>query len=264
MALRGWLVLAMALMATPAAGCGVATDCVVGDRTYRIAVPDGAGPFGAILYLHGYQGSAAAVMGASELRAVADTLGVALIAPKSADAGWLIRNAPRRALADSAIELDGIDAMLADAAERSDIDPGRVLVAGFSGGGMMTWTLACRRADRFIGFVPIAGTFWAPLPRDCDGAPANILHVHGTADAVVPLAGRPIADTRQGDVHETLAMFREALGAGPPMPVDGPDGLDCEGSLTERGGRLLLCLHGGGHDVRASWIAWAWHAFGGD
>lgn len=269
MPIRWFIALALALALIPLAShaaraCGPETDCTVDGRTYRIAVPEGAGPFGAILYLHGYGANAAGVMDFADLRAEAERLGLALIAPDSASTGWLIRNAPRRGLTDSAIELDAIDTILADAARRFPIDRTRVLAAGFSGGGMMTWTLACRRAEEFVGFVPVAGTFWAPLPRDCAGPPANILHVHGTADTVVPLEGRPIADTRQGVVDEAVAMFRAAADHGAPEPVELMEGLRCEGSRGAADTQIVTCLHDGGHAIRAAWVAAGWQLFAQD
>ncbi len=255
---------ALVLAAAPALSCGAETDCTVAGRTYRIALPDGEGPFGAILYSHGYGASAAGVMEFTELREAADRLGVALIAIDSASKGWLIRNAPGSGLTDSHIELAAVDAVLADVEKRFAIDPDRILAAGFSGGGMMTWTLACRRADRFFGFVPVAGTFWEPMPTDCDPVPVDLLHVHGTADTVVPPKGRPIGDTRQGDVNQALAMARAWSHDGPVASVAGPEGLACEGSLGAGETRIVECLHDGGHTVRAEWIEWGWQLFARD
>jgi len=254
-----WAVLAS--MPSVAQACGPETDCDVAGRTYRIAVPPGEGPFGAILYLHGYGANAGGVMGFADLRAVASKLRVALIAPDSAAKGWLIRNAPRRGLTNSDIELNAIDAILDDAATRFPIDRGRVLVAGFSGGGMMAWTLACRRGADFVGLVPVAGTFWAPLPNDCENPPVNILHVHGTADTVVPLEGRAIADTRQGKVDDAVAMFRKAAGHDAPRPLELMEGLRCEGSRGANETRIITCLHDGGHAVEAQWVAAGWQLF---
>ncbi|RAI03461.1 polyhydroxybutyrate depolymerase [Acuticoccus sediminis] len=249
--------------AGPALACGADSDCTVSGRTYRIALPKGEGPFPAILYFHGYGGSAEGVMDFTALRETADRLGAALIAMDSAGKGWLIRNAPRRGLEDSDIELDAVDAVLADVTKRFEIDPKRIMAAGFSGGAMMTWTLACRRGADFVGFVPIAGTFWAPIPTDCDNPPVDILHFHGTSDTVVPLAGRAIGDTRQGNVEEAVAAFRKAAHHGAPETVDAPEGLalTCDGSSGDDGTRIIVCLHDGGHEVRPGWIAWGWHLF---
>ncbi|WP_075220677.1 alpha/beta hydrolase family esterase [Acuticoccus yangtzensis] len=257
-------VVAAPFVAGGASACGAETDCEVGGRTYRIALPQGEGPFGAILYSHGYGASADGVMTFAALREAAERLGVALIAIKSAGKGWMIANAPRSGLTDDEIELSAVDAVIADAVTRFDVDPARILAAGFSGGGMMTWTLACRRGDRFLGFVPVAGTFWEPLPQDCPNPPVDILHVHGTADPVVPLAGRPIAETRQCNVEEALSMFRAAAHHGAPEPMAAPDGLTCSGTTGDGNTRIILCLHDGGHEVRAAWLEWGWRLFAED
>ncbi|UOM32552.1 PHB depolymerase family esterase [Acuticoccus sp. I52.16.1] len=254
----------LALEPRPALACGPDSACTVGARTYRIALPEGDGPFGAIVYSHGYGATAEGVMNFAALREVADRLGVALIALDSASKGWLIRNAPRRGLDDDAIELAAFDAVLDDAAERFAIDSDRLLAAGFSGGGMMTWTLACRRGDRFFAFVPVAGTFWAPLPRDCPNPPVDLLHIHGTADTVVPLDGRAIADTRQGVVDEALVMFRAAAHHGAPMPIAVAAGLTCEQTTGDDETRIVECLHEGGHMVDAGWIEAGWRMFAGE
>jgi len=247
-----------------AAACGPESDCVLGDRTYRIALPDGEGPFGAIVFMHGYRGTAAGVMRNEGLREVARELGVALVAPKSGGEDWLIRNAPRKGFGDDSRELVFFDALLDDLAARFPVDPGRILATGFSAGGMMTWTLACHRGERFAAFMPIAGTFWAPIPRTCPGAPVEVLHIHGTQDTVVPIAGRPIADTRQGDVREAVAMFREAGGYAPAEGgLDAPETLSCEVAQAAGGERLALCLHGGGHSVSAQWLRFGYAALVG-
>lgn len=253
-----WLAAALLFAASSAAACGPDTDCVVGERTYRIAVPEGDGPFGAILYMHGWRSSAAAVMADEALRQTARELGVALIAPKSGGEGWLIANRPRSGFTHDRRETDYFAALLDDAAARFPIDTARILATGFSSGGMMTWTLACRMPERFTAFLPVAGTFWAPVPDDCAEGAIDLVHIHGTADTVVPLAGRPIADSRQGDVGTAFETFRAAKGYDAPAG-DGLPGLSCEGSAAgDR--RLVLCLHDGGHVVRPEWIAWGWRS----
>jgi polyhydroxybutyrate depolymerase len=243
--------------ATPGAACGPDTDCTVGERTYRIALPQGEGPFGAIVYLHGWRATAAGVMANEGLRAAATRLGVALIAPKSGGEDWLIRNAPRRGFSGDHRELAFFDAMLDDVAGRFPVDTDRILATGFSAGGMMTWTLACHRPDRFAAFLPVAGTFWAPLPETCEG-PATLVHIHGMGDGVVPLAGRPIADTRQGSVPGALTLMR-AVGVYEPTETGLPAGLSlaCRSWRNRQGDTLALCLHEGGHVIRPEWVAWA-------
>ncbi|MEM0906233.1 MAG: PHB depolymerase family esterase [Pseudomonadota bacterium] len=231
------------------------TDCTIGDRSYRIALPSGDGPHPAILYLHGYRGSAAGVMNNAAYKDMANAMGVALIAPKSGGEDWLIRNAPRKGFDNDELELSYFDALMDDVTTRHGIDPARVLVTGFSAGGMMVWTLACHRGERFAGFLPVAGTFWDPLPEACPNPPVDLIHIHGTADQVVPPQGRPIADTKQGDVFSALSLFQAAGGYEPTDEgIGAPKDFTCKGALAPEGSRLYLCLHEGGHSISADWL----------
>lgn len=243
--------------------CGPQSDCVVGERTYRIALPDGEGPFGAVVYMHGYRGTADGAMNNKGLRDMARNLGVALIAAKSGGEDWLIRNAPRKGFADDSRELGYFDAVLEDAAARFPLDRDRLLATGFSAGGMMTWTLACHRSEAFRAFAPIAGTFWAPIPDTCPGGPVNLVHINGTADTIVPIEGRPIADTHQGNARSAVAMFAREENYAPLAPAAaGADlGLECAAAAGPLDTELAFCTHGGGHILRPEWIAWAWRKF---
>lgn len=247
------LAMAAALIPGAALACGPDTDCMIGDRTYRIALPEGEGPFGAIVYMHGWRGTANGVMQNAGLREMANALGVALVAPKSGGEDWLIRNAPRKGFETDVRETAYFEALIDEITERYPIDGERLLATGFSAGGMMTWTLACRMADRFKGFLPVAGTFWGPLPDDCAYGDAPLIHVHGTSDTVVPLNGRPIADTFQGEVPEALDGLR-ARGAGSVEPLSPPEPLDCDGASAPDGAFQALCLHEGGHVIRPEWV----------
>ena len=240
----------------PAAACGPDSDCTVGSRTYRIWVPEGDGPFGAVIFMHGYRSSAAAVMSNADLRDMAQDLRVALIAPKSGGDGWLIANRPRSGFVSDHRETAFFDALLDDVTARFPVDRKRLLATGFSSGGMMTWTLACRMPERFAAFLPISGTFWAPVPQDCKRQRLDLVHVHGMSDTVVPLTGRAIADTRQGDVNKAFKAFR-APSLEEPRAMPGPPDLACRGAPGGEN-HLVLCRHDGGHIMRAEWIAWAW------
>lgn len=156
--------------------CSADTDCVLGQRTYRIHLPaarDTAKPMGAIVYMHGYRGTAAGTMRNAALRKLADKLGVALVAPKSSRADWNLPNSPSGG-DGSAVAF--FDAFIPVLAARHGIDTRRLMATGFSAGGMMVWNLACYRPDLFAGFAPIAGTFWAPVPPRCPQAAPHLVH----------------------------------------------------------------------------------------
>jgi polyhydroxybutyrate depolymerase len=223
-----------------------------------IRMPDGASaakPVGAIVYFHGFRSSAAASMRFESLVRVAEELGVALIAPDGLEKSWSFPNAPR-ARRD---ELAFMHLVLDDALARFPIDPARVMSAGFSIGGTMSWYMACYLGERFAGHTPISGTFWRPHPAECPGPDPFISHVHGTADKVFPLEGRLIRQTwQQGNTPEAVAFFRTRGGNAPVVEHYQDGKLDCTNAATVNGGAVELCLHEGGHSVRGEWIKRGW------
>ena len=262
--MRNWLLALTILLGgiTPAQACGPDSDCQIGDRIYRVYIPSVAAesPAGALVFAHGYKGSAKGVMRNTALRQMADDLGLALIALKSAGDDWALPHALNVGPTPPLDEMAYVDAVLADVTSRLPVDPERLMATGFSAGGMMVWTMACERADRFIGFVPLSGTFWDPVPQTCTGQPGNVLHFHGTSDRIVPLEGRPIADTKQGAVAQAISMY---AGFGGFVPVSGQKLADaiCEMQRNPAGQELALCRFDGGHSFKVTHLRAAWDRF---
>ena len=245
------------LFATSGLACGVDTDCPLGDRTYRIQMPDGVERPGAIVYAHGYKGSAVGTMRNRNLRRLADELGVALVAVKSYADDWRIPGVPADPSADGAEERAYFADLLVALREVHGIDTDRLLMTGFSAGGMMTWQLACDMGEAFAGFAPISGTFWAPVPERCAGPPVNLFHTHGTSDKMVPLEGRPIRTTRQGDVAAALDMLKSS-GDYAEQARFAENGLDCGRWVAPEGAVVEFCTHPGGHAMKVDYVRRAW------
>jgi polyhydroxybutyrate depolymerase len=254
-----WLVfLILVLSAMPAQACGEKSDCTLGDRIYRIHLPAGKdGSIGAIIFAHGYRGTAAGVMDNKSLIALADTLGVALVAPQSVGDGWQLPGRPRNRNNTGKEEFAYFRKLVDELEQRFSIDRRKLLVSGFSSGGMMVWNLACYEGELFAGFAPIAGTFWAPVPDKCPSPPVSLIHFHGTSDKMVPLTGRAIADGKQGEVPKALALFEKSGGFGPPAP-DPADGLACQRRENPQGRILEFCTHPGNHSYKADYVRRAW------
>lgn len=244
----------------PALACDADSDCVIGERTYRIRMPAGAvsEPVGAIIFNHGYRGTAAGVMRNERMGEAIARLGVALVAPQGAGGDWDIPNSPG---GGSDGELAYFDTLKQALVERHGIDPDRIMVTGFSAGGMMTWELACKRGDQFAAFAPISGTFWAPVPRACPTLPAPIIHMHGTSDRVVPLKGRRIQNTKQGDVYKALKLAAPKRTHGDWGSMGEAAGLTCQHKSPDGVPPIQFCVHPGGHTMRSSWIVRAWREF---
>jgi len=248
--------------ANPARACGPDTDCVIGERTYRIRMPeghDGKTPVGAIFHMHGYRGSAAAVMNNRALERAVSNLGLALVAPKSFGEDWAIRGSPS---GKPPAEMDYFDALMVDVTTRFPIDINRTMATGFSAGGMMVWNLICRRSRMFTAFAPIAGTFWEPVPEICPSPTANVIHTHGMSDRVVPMSGRPIGNTRQGDVKAVIDGYvkRRGFSQNGSYNVVALE-MRCEQWNSESGQTLELCTHPRGHDMRRDYLQHAWRRF---
>ena len=257
------LVLALIALsfAPPVFACGADTDCRLGERTYRIRMPeghDGKSQVGAVIFNHGYRGTAAGLMRNKRLSKTISDMGLAFVAPKSSGDDWDIPNAPSEG---SNSEISFFDSLKVDLTANHFIDPEKIMVTGFSAGGMMTWNLACERGDIFAAFAPMSGTFWAPVPKECPTMPVNLIHIHGTSDKVVPMAGRAIQKTRQGDVHKALRL---AVAKGDYTKWNSMgefDGVTCQQRTAKQGNILQLCVHPGGHTFKSAWLVRAWKEF---
>ena len=246
--------------ASMAQACGVETDCDVPGGAYRIDVPDSA-PTGAILFAHGYRGSANGTMRNARFRQMATDLGLAFVA---LDAGvgddWNLPNAPGNSAGDGQANFDYVAAVVDDLKTKYGFDNDRVMITGFSAGGMLVWNLACARPDIAGGFAPVSGTFWLTPPDSCTTPAASIIHMHGDNDTTVPLTGRVIGRTKQGDVSEALAFYRGIGGFSEDYTRQGP-GLDCEGQSNPAGDVLEFCAFEGGHTFSRNFVQDAWERF---
>lgn len=230
--------------------CGTQSDCSLLDqRVYRISLPETAPATGAIVFSHGFGGSAAAVMSNEGLRRVAHERGLALVAAQTLGRDWSLPGAPSETIA--ADELVYFDALRHRLITGYDIPEDGLFAAGFSAGAMMTWTLACNRGDDYQGFVMGSGTFWSPIPETCATPRASVVHVHGRNDTTVPLGGRQVGDAQQGSVPDVFEMVARSGGFGPEVPLAAASDLDCEQRVASSGASLTFCLFDGGHSFSA-------------
>ena len=269
------ILLAAALLLLPPApsraeSCGAPAEpaCEVPQGAYRIALPAGVEQPPAMVFLHGWGGSADGIMANAAMIDALVRRGYALIAPDGivppGMAGrrtWDVLRRPAHPRDDVAFLRDVIE----HAADRHGVDSDRILLAGFSNGGTMVWNVACLAPGLARAYAPVGGALWEPMPGRCAG-PVDLVHVHGWIDRVVPLEGRPLGGAVvQGDVWKSLALLREAGGCGNLQP----DEAAAEGDVWQRrwtdcaGGSILLSLHPGGHMIPSGWLGRALDWFEG-
>jgi phospholipase/carboxylesterase len=106
--------------------------------------------------------------------------------------GWfpLVPGAPADPVAFAA-SANQLRSFLDEALPRFPIDPRRVVVAGFSQGGVMAYELALREPKRFAGLIALSSWFPQPLVDSLPKLPEHeglpVLVIHGTRDPRLPV-----------------------------------------------------------------------------
>jgi len=98
--------------------------------------------------------------------------------------------------------------VLRDLAEHYQIDTRRVFALGLSNGAFMAHAWACAGGGELSGIIAIAGAAPGPDDPPCQSArPVSVLHVHGTADDVIPYAGKDDASGRYPSAAASVARW---------------------------------------------------------
>lgn len=253
--------LAFAVTSLPAAAdcAGVGGACTVPMGEYHITLPEGDGPFPALVMLHGAGGQGAGMV--NMLTAAVTARGYAMIGPQGEQregsrfgSTWSF-HPEREAIRDEPAFFAQI---LADATATHNIDRDAVLIAGFSIGGSMASYLACSDPEIARAYAPVAGSFWRPHPAlDACAGPVDVLHTHGWSDGTVPVEGRVLRNgtIRQGDVFAAMEIWRETN----TCSRSAPDQITNDGYYWQRiwsscdAGSLQFALFPGGHAVPRGW-----------
>ena len=230
--------------------------------TYRSVVPsgwDGRAPMKLLIFIHGWQSSAAEMLADPDVTEPAANAGYLLVAPDGVGKSWSLHAGPAGRRDDLRFVHDVLD----DVRKRWPIDPRHVVASGFSVGASLVWDIACHDPSGFTAFLPLSGGFWVPLPDRCT-SPVNLRQTHGRADTTFPLTGRAIGQRmRQGNVIEGFSRWRAVDGCAAQPAAQSKDGdLACDvWSSCATGRSLQLCLHPGGHMIEgrhlAAGLAWA-------
>jgi len=244
-------------------GCGGDDPCEVSGGRYLAWLPDGWNGRDVLPVVVRFHGHGGTPDGASvnPLGDAASEAGALLLLPEGEAETWNVTGIEGFS-ASQRDELAFMDAVLADASERFPLDADRRLATGFSQGTSVASMLGCTRPRDWPMVYAMSGTFWEPQPAACD-APVPVRHVHGDTDSTWPRTGRPIGPATQGDVDESLALWRATNGCGSQTETfeDGPlrctRWTDCSGAPVED------CRHDAGHVRLDGWaertITW-WSA----
>jgi phospholipase/carboxylesterase len=162
-------------------------------------VPAGEGPFPTVLALHGWGASAHDLLGLAPMINGGDLLMICPqgplemeTGPGSRGYGWfpISSGGPPDPSAMVAANFQ-LRAFLDQAIERFPIDPKRLLLMGFSQGGVMAYDLALQDPARFAGLVALSSWLPGEIAERAERGPElealPTLVIHGTNDPMIPL-----------------------------------------------------------------------------
>ncbi len=161
------------------------------ERNYHLYVPEsysGEHPAPVVISLHGRNSSSQRQMDFSGMNEVADREGFLVAYPNAIDGSWSN---------GSELTVGFIDELLDEIRSTHSVDSSRIYATGASQGAVTTYLLAVERPNLFAAIAPNAGLrpllsegglYPAPLPN-VPNRPFPIIHVHGTADDVIPFHG---------------------------------------------------------------------------
>src|SRR5512139_2144632 len=185
----------LGLLAACGGGDGGPRPTTFGDaRPVDLSIPprfDDGHDYPLILALHGYGSNAFTHTGYFGLRQLVANDEALMLAPE----GTMDSGGRQFWNADAACcDFDGknpddvayLGKLIDDVIAAYPVDRSRVFVIGHSNGGYMAYRMACDRADVITAIAGLAGVA-ASVPASCTPERAvNILHIHGTADTIVP------------------------------------------------------------------------------
>ncbi len=166
---------------------------------YTAHVPAGSGPFPTIIALHGWGASAHDLVG---LAPIFDGGGSLVLCPQGPLAlpagpgqvgyGWFPLNSGGPTDPDEVRKgVDTLQRFLDEALDAHPVDRRKVVILGFSQGGVMAYALALRNPTAYAGLVALSS--WLPDPM-AESIPANpelenlqTLVIHGTKDSMISI-----------------------------------------------------------------------------
>lgn len=167
-------------------------------RTFHYHLPPQVRPEAPlVLALHGRFGQGKGMARHTGLDALADEGGFIAVYPDGVDRSWADGRGTSPADQQGVDDVGFLTALVDDFIQQFGADRRRVYAAGMSNGAMMSYRLACERADRFAAIAPVAALMGQALAAGCAPArPVSVLAIVGTEDPLVPIQGGEVSGDR--------------------------------------------------------------------
>jgi polyhydroxybutyrate depolymerase len=160
-------------------------------RSYLLYVPrhlQGKTALPLVLVFHGGAGRPQEIARMSAMHQIAEREGFIVAYPAGTPGRLgLTWNPGGQAVRSTVDDVDFVRTLIEELQQRYNVDPDRVYATGMSMGGMLAYRLACSMSETLAAIGVVAGVM---LTENCRPTrPVPVIHIHGTADQRVPLAG---------------------------------------------------------------------------
>ena len=203
-----------------------------------------------LIVLHGLTQTGAGLMDITQFNQIAEQNGIIAVYPDGENFAW---NANMNLSVSTADDMGFIEALAQEFQNNFGTDPLRQYLVGFSNGGFMSHRLACESSMCFAAIATVSGNMSDTTFMNCQPQfqPA-VMHIHGTADAVVPYNGGPGTGV---SVNQCIEKWRTVLNCDPiPITVNMPNTNLFDLSSPQRISYIngtnaleLIKIEGGGH-----------------
>jgi polyhydroxybutyrate depolymerase len=220
------------------------------DRVYRLHKPTGLPASAAlVIVLHGGFGTGDYAERNYGWNQLADSQKFVVAYPNGLNRAWNVNGAgccgkPAKAGID---DVGFISAAVADIEHNVGINASHVYATGMSNGGMMAYTLACD-TTLFAAIGPVSGTQLDPCRSP---HPVSVMHIHGTADPLIPYGGGPGGGFVHLDgppIQRTNAFWRNVDRCVAPATSTSGSVTTSTASCPDNRSVVLITVDGGGHD----------------
>ena len=169
------------------------------DLAHAVYEPEGDGPFPTLYALHGWGSNAIDLINLAPHLLGGSLLVIAPDGPLRFPIGEGVYGRGWFPIAgEGPLDREGflagratLEAFLADANERYQVDPARALVLGFSQGGVMAYDLALREPERYAGLIALSSWLPQELAELYESSPGHgllpTLVQHGSQDPMIPV-----------------------------------------------------------------------------
>ncbi len=200
------------------------------NRNYIVYLPENYNPnttYPLLLVLHGLGDSGLGMLGTG-FNTIADEENFIAVYPDALEAIYL--GFPAGTAWNSGTPLNPdvddigfLSAIIDELSNTHNINQDRIYSTGFSMGGIMSHRLACELSDRIAAIASVAGTLSNTILANCSPSRAvPVMHIHGTADAVVAYDGTPLFGL--SSVDQTISNWTSLNACqDSPSPLTLPD-----------------------------------------